>query len=69
METMHKPTFLIMITAANNNKYYRMLPKDDGTFDVEYGRVGAVSMHLIRYRSGTRNTGKRYEKGIRIRQI
>ena len=41
METLYRPTFLIMITAANNNKYYRMLPKDDGTFDVEYGRVGA----------------------------
>ena len=27
METLYRPTFLIMITAANNNKYYRMLPK------------------------------------------
>lgn len=45
METLYRPTFLIMITAANNNKYYRMLPKDDGTFDVEYGRVGASCQH------------------------
>lgn len=45
METVYRPTFLIMVTAANNNKYYRMLPKDDGTFDVEYGRVGAAAQH------------------------
>ena len=45
METLYRPTFLIMITAANNNKYYRMLPKDDGTFDVEFGRVGASCQH------------------------
>lgn len=37
----HKPTYLVMVTANNNNKYYRMIPKSDGTFEVEFGRVGA----------------------------
>lgn len=45
METQCRPTFLIMITAANNNKYYRMIPKGDGTFDVEFGRVGSSCQH------------------------
>ena len=40
----HTPTYLICITANNNNKYYRMIPKGD-TFDVEYGRVGATCQH------------------------
>ena len=40
----HTPTYLICITANNNNKYYRMIPKGD-TFDVEYGRVGASCQH------------------------
>ena len=35
-----KPTYLVMVTSNNNNKYYRMIPHGD-TFDVEYGRVGA----------------------------
>jgi poly [ADP-ribose] polymerase len=41
MNENKKPTYLICITANNNNKYYRMIPKGD-TFDVEYGRVGAT---------------------------
>jgi poly [ADP-ribose] polymerase len=32
---------LLMVTAANNNKYYEMKEKEDGTFAVHYGRVGA----------------------------
>lgn len=32
--------YLIMVTTANNNKYYRMIPNGSG-FNVEYGRVGA----------------------------
>lgn len=37
----HKPTYLVMVTANNNNKFYRMIPKSDETFEVEFGRVGA----------------------------
>ena len=36
-----KPTYLVMVTTNNNNKYYKMFPNDNGTFNVEYGRVGA----------------------------
>ena len=35
----YTPVYLVMITANNNNKYYRMIPHGD-TFEVEYGRVG-----------------------------
>lgn len=34
-----RPTYLIMVTSANNNKYYNAIPQGD-TFKVEYGRVG-----------------------------
>ena len=44
MSENKKPTYLICITANNNNKYYRMIPRGD-TFDVEYGRVGATCQH------------------------
>lgn len=33
---------LIMVTAQNNNKYYEMRETANGTFMVEYGRVGAT---------------------------
>ena len=36
-----KPVYLVMVTTSNNNKYYRMLANDNGTFTVEYGRVGS----------------------------
>lgn len=36
-----KPTYLVMVTANNNNKFYKMFPSDNGTFTVEFGRVGA----------------------------
>lgn len=32
---------LIMVTDANNNKFYHMHDNADGTFSVEYGRVGS----------------------------
>lgn len=35
----HTPKYLVMVTANNNNKYYKMTPKGDH-FEVEYGRVG-----------------------------
>lgn len=38
----HKPKYLVMVSNANNNKYYRMLPSADGSsFTVEYGRIGS----------------------------
>lgn len=36
-----RPTYLIMCTAANNNKYYNCFPEGD-QFRVEYGRVDAT---------------------------
>lgn len=35
---------LIMVSADNNNKFYRMTEQSDGTFNVEYGRVGVTSI-------------------------
>ena len=36
----HKDVKLIMVTANNNNKFYRMRDNNDGTMTVTYGRVG-----------------------------
>lgn len=36
-----RPTYLIMVTGANNNKYYNLFPEGD-QFKVEYGRVDAT---------------------------
>ena len=36
-----RPTYLIMVTGANNNKYYNCFPEGD-QFRVEYGRVDAT---------------------------
>ena len=36
-----RPTYLIMVTTANNNKYYNLFPEGD-VFRVEYGRVDAT---------------------------
>lgn len=36
-----RPTYLIMVTTANNNKYYNLFPEGD-RFKVEYGRVDAT---------------------------
>ena len=36
-----RPTYLIMVTGANNNKYYNYFPEGD-QFRVEYGRVDAT---------------------------
>lgn len=35
-----KTAKLIMVTSGNNNKYYEMKENGDGTFTVQYGRVG-----------------------------
>lgn len=36
-----RPTYLVMCTAANNNKYYNLFPEGD-SFRVEYGRIDAT---------------------------
>lgn len=36
-----RPTYLIMVTTANNNKYYNLFPEGD-QFRAEYGRVDAT---------------------------
>ena len=36
-----RPTYLIMVTTANNNKYYNLFPEGD-QFRVKYGRVDAT---------------------------
>ena len=36
-----RPTYLIMTTAANNNKYYNMFPEGE-RFRVEYGRIDST---------------------------
>ena len=37
---MKSPIELVMVSDANNNKWYRMTDLDNSTFKVEYGRVG-----------------------------
>lgn len=39
--TLLKVAKLIMVTANNNNKFYEMKEQADGTFTVNYGRVGS----------------------------
>ncbi len=39
----HRVAKLIMVTAANNNKFYEMREHDNQTFSVQYGRVGGTS--------------------------
>lgn len=56
----HTPVYLIMITANNNNKYYRMIPHGD-TFEVEYGRVGG-SCQRVTY--PIRQWDKKYNEKI-----
>lgn len=36
-----RPTYLVMVTGENNNKYYNMFPEGD-QFRVEYGRIDAT---------------------------
>jgi poly [ADP-ribose] polymerase len=37
---------LIMVTAANNNKFYDMVENDDGSISIDFGRVGVTSTKL-----------------------
>lgn len=43
---MKAPIEMIMVSADNNNKYYRFTDTDNGNFNVEYGRVGVTSTTL-----------------------
>jgi poly [ADP-ribose] polymerase 2/3/4 len=40
---MGKVVKLVMVTGANNNKFYTMTENSNNTFTVEYGRIGASS--------------------------
>ena len=42
------PVYLVMVTAENNNKYYRMIPHGD-TFTSEYGRIGVSGFQTKTY--------------------
>ena len=42
---MGKIVKMVMVTEANNNKYYNLFEQGDGTFKVEYGRVEASAQH------------------------
>lgn len=39
---MGKQLELVMVTENNNNKYYRMIENDNGTWTAKWGRVGAT---------------------------
>lgn len=54
--------YLVMVTAANNNKFYRMIPNGDGTWTAEYGRIGA-SCQKKTYPE--KDFWKKYEEKIR----
>ena len=38
---------LIMMTDQNNNKFYNMIPNNDGTFTATYGRIDSTSTNKI----------------------
>jgi len=42
---MNKIIKLLMVSPDNNNKFYSMTEKGDGTFDAHYGRVGSNGVH------------------------
>jgi poly [ADP-ribose] polymerase len=46
---MKQNIHLVMVTSANNNKFYDMFEGDDGYFDVQYGRIGNSSVAKGRY--------------------
>lgn len=43
---MRNPVELILVSAENSNKFYRLTDTNDGNFTVEYGRVGVTSTTL-----------------------
>jgi len=53
---------LIMVTSANNNKFYDMRENTDGTFTATYGRVGSAGAQAI-YNIGQWNS--KYNEKIR----
>ena len=57
-----RPTYLIMTTAANNNKYYNMFPEGD-RFRVEYGRIDSTKTTtyypISKFESQAKNKNKK----------
>ena len=48
VNSMYEPVHLLMITTANNNKFYDMSKINDSEWEARYGRVGA-SPQIRRY--------------------
>jgi poly [ADP-ribose] polymerase len=45
-----QPKYLVKVEpGANNNKFYRMIPNDDGTWTAEYGRIGMPNFQTETY--------------------
>ena len=42
------PVYLVMVTAGNNNKFYKMIPNGD-SFNVEFGRIGNGGFQTATY--------------------
>lgn len=59
---MARYTKLIMVTEANNNKFYEMKDNEDGTFTAIWGRVGGGSESKI---YNYREWDKKYKEKIR----
>lgn len=55
------PVYLVMVTAGNNNKYYRMTPSGD-YFNVEFGRIGNSGFQTATYHISQWN--KKYKEKV-----
>ena len=64
-----RPTYLIMVTTANNNKYYNLFPEGD-QFRVEYGRVDATKTtryyHISKWDSQINSKLKKGYKDVTV---
>lgn len=54
--------YLEMVTSQNNNKYYHMIEKGDGTFEALYGRIGSTEARAAYLMS---QWNKKYNEKIR----
>ena len=54
--------YLEMVTSQNNNKYYHMIEKGDGTFEALYGRIGSTEARAAYLMS---QWDKKYNEKIR----
>jgi poly [ADP-ribose] polymerase len=55
---------LIMVTSANNNKFYDMVENDDGSISIDFGRVGVTSTKL-NYPSGKKKWESLYNEKVK----